>query len=302
MLEAADMRPANPVPRELRGQLFRGRDAIEQGLLTPGRLRGPAFRRVVHGVYVDARVATDHGLRARAALMVLPPEAVLTANSAAWWYGVRLASPGDSVTVALPPKVHIAGPTFVNLHRTPILPEDITVRDGLRMAQPSRTAWDLATLNELTLAVKYVDALMHAGWLTETDLDRRLATSSGLWGVRKARAVAQWTDARSESPAESELRMVVRQSRLPTPELQYEVRRLGRLIARVDFAWPEHRLALEYDGAGHVDLRSMRLDRRRLNALVEAGWTVIHATAADLRRPATLIAQLRDALSTPRAA
>jgi hypothetical protein len=46
----------------------------------------------------------------------------------------------------------------------------------------------------------------------------------------------------------------------------------------------------------------MRLDRRRLNALVEAGWTVIHATAADLRRPASLIAQLRAALSTPLAA
>lgn len=302
MLDAADMRLSSPVPRELRGQLFRGRDAMDLGLVTRGFLRGPAFRRVVHGVYVDARVPIDHGLRARAALMVLPTESVLTANSAAWWYGVRLAGRDQSVTVALPPDVHIAGPQFVRLHRTPILPEDITVRDGLRISLPSRTAWDLATLNDLTSAVKYVDALMHDGWLTESDLDRRLATGSGLWRVRKVRTVAQWTDARSESPAESELRIIVRQSRLPAPELQHEVRRLGRLIARVDFAWPEHRLALEYDGAGHTDLRSMRLDRRRLNALVEAGWTVIHATAADLRRPASLIAQLRAALSTPLAA
>lgn len=302
MLDPVDMRSAHPVPRELRGRLFRGRDAIDQGLVTPGYLRGPAFHPVIHGVYVEARVPIDHGLRAKAALMVLPAASVLTANSAAWWYGVRLALPDDPVSVALPPTAHIAGPNFVRLHRTPILPEDVTLQDGIRIARPIRTAWDLATLNELTPAVKYVDALMHAGWLTGADLDRRLATGSGLWRVRRVRTVAQWLDARSESPAESELRMVVRQSGLPNPELQFEVRRLGSLIARVDFAWPEHRLALEYDGAGHADLRSMRLDRRRLNALVDAGWTVIHATAADLRRPAALIAQLRAALSTPLAA
>lgn len=302
MVDAALMRPANPIPRELNGQLFRGRDALSQGLVTPGSLRGPAFRRVVHGMYVDARVPIDHGLRSRAALMVLPAEAVLTGNSAAWWHGVRLASADDAVTVALPPKVHIAGPQFVRLHRTPILAEDITIRHSLRVALPIRAAWDLATLNDLTPAVKYVDALMHAQWFTGADLERRLATGSGLWRVRRVRTVAQWADARSESPAETEVRMVVRRSLLPTPELQYEVRRLGNLVARVDFAWPEHRLALEYDGSGHADLRSMRLDRRRLNALVEAGWTVIHATAADLRRPAALIAQLRAALSVPLAA
>jgi len=296
------MRPHQPVPDELRGRLFRGRDALDQGLVTEGYLRGPAFTRVIHGVYVDARIPIDHGLRCTAAQLVLPPESVLTANSAAWWYGIQLARPHDVVTVALPPRVHIAGPRLVRIHRTPILPADVSCRDGLRVATPVRAAWDLATLSELTPAVKYVDALMHAGLLSQSDLDRRLATGSGLWRVRRVRAVAQWSDGRSESPAESELRLVVLQSHLPAPELQYEVRRLGIFIARVDFAWPEHHVALEYDGAGHADLRAMRLDRRRLNALVDAGWTVIHATAADLRKPAALIAQLRAALNRPLAA
>lgn len=296
------MRPHSPVPKALRGLLFRGRDALDQGLVTEGYLRGPAFTRVLHGVYVDARVTIDHGLRCQAAQLVLPPESVLTANSAAWTHGIRLARPEDSVTVALPPGVHIAGPRLVRVHRTPILPEDIACRDGLRVAAPVRAAWDLATLNQLTPAVQYIDAMLNTGLLSQSDLDRRLATGGGLWRVSRVRTVAQWTDARSESPAETEMRLVVLQSQLPAPELQYEVRRLGILIARVDFAWPEHRLALEYDGAGHTDLRAMRLDRRRLNALVEAGWTVIHATAADLRRPAALIAQLRAALSRPLAA
>lgn len=302
MLDAGPMRTPHPVPRELRGQLFRGRDALAQGLVTKGYLRGPAFTRVIHGVYVDARIPVDHGLRCRAAQLVLPPESVLTANSAAWWYGVQLARPEDTVTVALPPGVHIAGPRLVRVHRTPILPADISCRNGLRVAAPVRAAWDLATLSELTPAVQYVDALMHSDWLSQSDLDRRLATGAGLWRISKVRTVAQWTDARSESPAETELRLVVLQSNLPAPVLQFEVRRLGILVARVDFAWPAHRLALEYDGAGHTDLRVMRLDRRRLNALVEAGWTVFHATAADLRRPAALIAQLRTALSRPLAA
>jgi hypothetical protein len=34
---------------------------------------------------------------------------------------------------------------------------------------------------------------------------------------------------------------------------QFGIRDGNRFVARVDFAWPEHHLALEYDGAWHGD-------------------------------------------------
>ena len=55
-------------------------------------------------------------------------------------------------------------------------------------------------------------------------------------------------------------------------------RRGGDFVARVDLAFVERRVAIEYDGAWHANAGQFALDRRRLNRLVAAGWTVLHVT------------------------
>jgi hypothetical protein len=78
---------------------------------------------------------------------------------------------------------------------------------------------------------------------------------------------------------------------------QYVVRDAdGRFIARVDLAFPEHRVAIEYDGAWHGKPGQLAHDRRRLNALVAAGWTVLHVTATDLHEPQSLVGVVRQLL------
>ena len=75
---------------------------------------------------------------------------------------------------------------------------------------------------------------------------------------------------------------------------QYTVREPdGRFVARVDLAFPEQRVAIEYDGAWHGAPGQLARDRRRLNALVAAGWTVLHVTAADLNEPEALLPRVR---------
>jgi very-short-patch-repair endonuclease len=71
----------------------------------------------------------------------------------------------------------------------------------------------------------------------------------------------------------------------------------GRFVARVDFAWPEHKLALEYDGLWHAEPGQFAKDRRRLNRLQAAGWRVVFVTAADLHDPERLLARIAAALS-----
>ena len=54
------------------------------------------------------------------------------------------------------------------------------------------------------------------------------------------------------------LALVLRRS---FPVAQYVVRHDGRFVARTDFAWPEHRLALEYDGLWHGEPGQFQRDR-----------------------------------------
>ncbi len=85
----------------------------------------------------------------------------------------------------------------------------------------------------------------------------------------------------------------------PSPLQQVEVRdERGWLIGSVDFAWPEHRLIVEFDGTGEVPLACARpgesieemvlREKRREDRIREVtGWTVIRITWADLQHPAT---------------
>jgi very-short-patch-repair endonuclease len=79
---------------------------------------------------------------------------------------------------------------------------------------------------------------------------------------------------------------------------QYEVRDAGGFVARVDFAWPGARVAVEYDGWWHGQAQNVPKDRRRLNRLTAAGWTVIFATADDVDDPVQLVARIGAALAT----
>lgn len=57
----------------------------------------------------------------------------------------------------------------------------------------------------------------------------------------------------------------------------------SRFLARVDLAWPELRVAIEYDGRWHSDPGQLHQDRQRLNRLLGSEWIVLHVTARRLR-------------------
>lgn len=289
------------IPPPLRERPFRARDALADGLVSRRRLLGPEFQRVLHGVYVVAGTSIDHGVRCQAARLVLPPESVLTGHSAAWWYGVPFARDDAVVMVARPPGTRVDGPRGIKVHRTPVQVEDLAIVDGMRVTSPVRAAWDVSTLAQPAPALAIVDGLLHRGVLTANALDLRLACGAGTWGVTRAREIFNLADGRSESPSETQVRLTMHRGGILPPVLQFEVRVGGKFVARVDFAWPERRVILEYDGAHHAEVLQMGRDRRRLNELVNAGWVVLHATAADLRDPTVLLRSLRSALARPAA-
>ena len=71
----------------------------------------------------------------------------------------------------------------------------------------------------------------------------------------------------------------------------------------VDFAWPEHRLIVEFDGrekyhrhrrpGESIEEMVMREKTREDRIRELTGWTVVRITWADLARPELLVARLR---------
>ena len=66
----------------------------------------------------------------------------------------------------------------------------------------------------------------------------------------------------------------------------------------IDFAYPERRLAIEYDEyIEHTRPDKWAEDKRRQNDLVEVGWTVIRFQWTDLRdNPAGVARRIRSFL------
>ncbi|WP_416902154.1 endonuclease domain-containing protein [Micromonospora echinospora] len=106
-------------------------------------------------------------------------------------------------------------------------------------------------------------------------------------------------DAGAQSPPESHLRVRLVLAGLPRPVTQHPVRVPSGLVLHPDLAWPEFKVAVEYDGRWHADPEQLHRDRRRLNQLVGAGWLVLHVTGRRLRHDfAALLREIRAALAS----
>jgi len=86
---------------------------------------------------------------------------------------------------------------------------------------------------------------------------------------------------------------------LPAPVPQFDVVDDGRWLGRVDLAWPEARLIVEYDGEYHFDGLQIARDDARLSRLVAAGWRVIRLSAADLRDMDGIVRRIETELRSP---
>jgi very-short-patch-repair endonuclease len=281
-------RPYRPV--ELRGQAFRGRDAIQAGLLTEQQLRSAAWRRLFQGVYVDSSIAVSHRVRCTvAADFVLPPDGVLAGRSAAEIYGVAHGQASNPVEIVVPRNSVMSPYAGVIVHRTTLIQSECQMVDGLPVTTPVRTCFDLACWHEPIEAVAWIDAMIAArvvnGDELVTYLRRRAAERPRPRGIRMYTRALHLADGHAESPQESRLRASLVLAGLPFPKVQFVVLdERGQFVARVDLAYDEYRIAIEYDGLWHVgSAQQMNEDRRRVSALSALGWTVIQVTSTRLR-------------------
>ena len=288
--------PLAAVPTPLRDGPFLGNDAIRRGLLTRRQLRGQVWSRLFDGVYIHRDVEVTHEIRARAAWLRVP-RAVVTGGSAAALWGVDVVPTEADVEVTLPPDVHGVRIRGIRARRAVLAETDVWRRRGIPVTTPEATAVRLCAVLQLDDAVVAIDQLIDTGVVDLARVRARAAVAGGP-GSARARTAAALADGLAASPQETRLRLLIRRSTLPAPVAQYDVRHDGRFVARVDFAWAKHKLALEYDGLWHAEAGQFAKDRRRLNELRAAGRQVIHVTAADLHRPERLLSLIAQALAS----
>jgi hypothetical protein len=133
-------------------------------------------------------------------------------------------------------------------------------------------------------ALATLDAALRSQTCGRGEIWRAAVEQAGRRGIVAVRELIALADPLAESPMESEARLAMIDGGLPIPKLQYEIVDGNRELRRVDFAWPEQRIAVEYDGVDwHSDPDAMRRDRRRRAALQDIGWVVISIVFEDVR-------------------
>ena len=164
----------------------------------------------------------------------------------------------------------------------------LTVFRGRPLTTPGWTAVEVARGLRRPRALATLDAALRTGTCDVDDLLRAATHQAGRRGIVIVRELIPLARPQAESPMESEARLVMVDGGLPEPVLQYEIIDRDGVLWRVDFAWPELRLAVEYDGFDwHSSPQHLRRDRRKRAALQDLGWRVLSIVNDDVRRRPT---------------
>ncbi|MEH1015147.1 DUF559 domain-containing protein [Micromonospora sp. CPCC 206060] len=285
-------------PPRLRRRVFRGSHAVASGILTRGELRSRAWRPLFRDIYADARIIITHPVRcATVARLLLPAEAAIAGRSAAALFGAGAVRTDEPIDVLVPTGTRFGPVSGLRVHCARLSDGDLVRHGDLTVTSPARTAWDVAQWLDTVDAVVVIDALLARRVVTAASLRDYAAARAGQRGWQRLRRTVELADAGAESPPESRLRVRLILAGVPRPVTQYVVESDGRFVARVDLAWPELKVAVEYDGTWHADTEQFHRDRRRLNRLLGEGWLVLHVTGKRLREDfAGVLAEVRAAL------
>lgn len=242
--------------------------------------------------------------RARDALTACAGGGVICFASAAALWGMPLPR-----RLQRDPRVHVAVPAprrapkgrGVIGHKLALREHERASIDGVALTSPERTWCDLGAQLDLDELVAAGDRLIHwrhglSGLERLVDASRRY---EGRRGTRTVAAALPLLHARSDSPAESGLRLLLGRLGFDDFAVNHEIPVPGRVVPyRVDLAFVRHRLAIEYQGPTHLDPEQRRRDLTRFGHLRDVGWEALEVFAPDVRDPARLAVRIRAVLAS----
>jgi hypothetical protein len=292
---------------------------------------------VARGAYTSGALPEDaaarHLLAVRAALRRLCGEVVVSHESAAVVHGLPVWGVGLGTVRVSRDRRRSGGRRGrpVHVRSVPLDAGEVVVVDGLAVTSVARTLVDLGRTYPMEQVVVTADAALARGLVGPEALAEALAVRPRLPGLPAARRALAFADARSESVGESRSRVAIARAGLPAPLPQWTV--LDRpgldrpgldrpgldrpgldrpgldgsdtVAGRVDFGWPDHAVAGEFDGRvkygrllapGRTPGDAVFAEKLREDRLRALGVTVIRWTWADLTTFGPTAARLRDHL------
>jgi hypothetical protein len=262
------------------------------------RIRDGIWCVVLPGAYRTAATLETKLMKVHAAVLYAGRGARSSHFTAASIFTID-ADPVDDIWVTIPHDRRVEERPGLRVMRSRQLSgAHVTTRRGVQTTSASRTVIDLAEqLPRPMIDAVLSDAIRHN--LVSLDYLRRLEASLATRrGPHPLRDVLADFDPEMESILEREYADVVRSAGLPLGEPQHQIFDGKPLVARVDFAHVDLRLAVEVDGY-HYHSRADQIDRdrRRERALARHKWDIVRFTTSDIReQPATVAADLTDRL------
>jgi hypothetical protein len=306
-----DLIPLGPRPVLLRPELldsgFSDREIarmVHNGQLH--RLRRGAF---THGtVWRGADAADRHAVLARAVLLQARTDVVLGHVSALPEYGAPTwGLPLDVVHLIRKDRRAGRKERGVRQHQGLLLDGDVVMRNDVEVAGPDRTPLDISTVAGVEASLVVMNHFLHERLTSRERLQERYEPMRQDPFTLRTELVLRLADGRIESVGESRTFFLCWRHGLPAPTPQwcvYDDR--GGFSARLDFAWPEFKVWLEFDGRekyvkflaeGESVVDAVVREKQRESMISElTGWRCIRITWADLQYPERTAARIRDFL------
>ena len=294
------MRQPSELPPQLRNQPFTVPQARAAGL-SRRRTRARDLVLPCHGA--RAAAAGQNTLLGRLRALCAVTGAVVSHLSAAVLWGFPLPLALDLTVIHLTSDPGRRAVRYKNVvgHQQMLDPEEIVAGAWVSCTSPLRTWFDLAGLLSLDELVIAGDFLLRRRSPLAT-LDAFLAGKRGRKGYRQALRARAMMRANTDSPKETELRLLLVRHGLPEPAINVPILDgNGGWIEDPDLSYQREKIAIQYDGGHHADPAQRRSDVFRDESARDAGWRVVVLTQRDLDPLApgmepTAVARVRAAL------
>lgn len=295
--EAISVKPLDELIRGAlaSGAVFTSRQAADAGV-SPAMLtravKAGRIDRISRGIYIVGGVTRDWWTEARVA--VVWSAGALSHRSAAFVHGLGGCPETIEVAVATgrrpPPDREIV------CHVSEFLtPPHVVAVNGLLVTSPARVLLDLGLELPREELEAMLEECLRRGLVTLARLKWQLGVEGarGRGGTAALRELLTDRDPAqkpTESVLETRLARWFRTTGLPDPVRQHRVIDKGRFVARLDFAYPGEKVAIEAQSfRWHSGRREWARDQKKKRALEALGWKVLEVVEEDFIRDSAIL-------------
>ncbi|MDT5081991.1 MAG: hypothetical protein QOJ80_6628 [Mycobacterium sp.] len=276
--------------------VFLGSEAIAQNQVTWGQLRS-RYRAIYPDVYTPRIAQPSLYANTLGAWLWSGRRAPITGRAASAMHGSLWVDEMAPVELMWRNDHPPAGIITRNEHFTC---EDVVEIDGISVATPQRSAYELGRYLPRDAAVAHLDALSRATGLAADHVAPLIERYKGARNIRALRTAIDLMDGGAQSPKETWLRLLLIDAGYPRPQTQIPVLDDTSLpFAFLDMGWDDVMIAVEYDGEQHrTETVQYRWDVRRLRKIHDRDWLHVKVIAGD--RPPDILERVAQAWATRR--